>query len=350
MPAVTVNRRTRGSPMACRTSSPSASGSTQSEASEAHKLVQRQKLDALIGLAEMVGCRRQALLAYFNETLPAPCGNCDNCLAPPATIDGTTLAQKALSAVYRTGQRFGVGYVTDVLVGKADERVQRNGHDRLTVYGIGRDTSATDWRNLFRQLVAGGHLTADDEGHGTLALTETARPILRGEAKFLMRKPPAAEASRRGKSTGRKGQSAVRVGSGDETLYKALKELRLKLAAEANLPPYVICHDRTLIELAEKRPADAASLHGITGLGDRKIARYGAAMLEVIGRFQRHPLLQNRLSATVNQTLALHLQGRDAEAIARERGLDVGNGLWPFRRGDRGRPPRSPAGSGAGRN
>ncbi len=307
----------------------------QSEASEAHKLVQRQKLDALIGLAEMVGCRRQALLAYFNEALTEPCGNCDNCLAPPATVDGTTLAQKALSGVYRTGQRFGVGYVTDVLMAKIDDRIQRNGHDRLSVFGVGKDTSAADWRALFRQLVAAGHLMADDEGHGTLALTETARPVLRGEAKFLMRRPPAAEVVRRGKSGGgktggRKGQPGASIGSADEALFKALRELRLKLAAEANLPPYVICHDRTLIELAEKRPSDEAGLHGITGLGDRKIARYGAAMIEVIARFQRHPMLQNRLSATVNQTLALHLQGRDADAIARERGIEAATVLGHF--------------------
>ena len=159
----------------------------QSEGSDAFKQVQRQKLDALIGLAEMPGCRRQALLAYFGELNSAPCGNCDNCLSPPRTEDGTVIAQKALSAVYRTGQRFGVTYLADILAGKADERVLRNGHDRLSVFGIGKDLPQTTWKGLFRQLTAAGYLTGDDEGMGTLILTERARPLLRGEERFLMR-------------------------------------------------------------------------------------------------------------------------------------------------------------------
>ena len=294
----------------------------QSEAGEAHKAVQRGKLDALIGLAEMVGCRRQALLAYFGERLAEPCGNCDNCLNPPATVDGTTLAQKALSAVYRTGQRFGVGYVVDVLGAKTDERIARNGHDRLSVFGIGKDVAAAEWRALFRQLVAAGHLASDDEGHGTLGLTESARPILRGEAVFPMRKPPAPETGRRTK-TGRAAGGATRVTGEDEALFQALKALRLRLAAEANVPPYVIFHDRTLGEISQKRPENDTELHGVTGLGDRKIERYGRAILETVGRFKRHPMLSNRLSATVNQTLALHLQGHDAAAIANERGFEA---------------------------
>src|SRR5690606_15654337 len=151
------------------------------------KQVQRGKLDALIGLAEMPGCRRQALLSYFGETLSEPCGNCDNCLEPPATIDGTVLAQKALSTVYRPGQRFGVGYLVDILLGKADERAIRLSHDKLSVFGIGKDVDAAEWRGLFRQLVAAGMLTGDDEGHNTLALTDRARPLLRGEETFRMR-------------------------------------------------------------------------------------------------------------------------------------------------------------------
>ncbi|MCA9687203.1 MAG: HRDC domain-containing protein, partial [Myxococcales bacterium] len=277
---------------------------SQSEASEAYKSVQRGKLDALIGICEMTECRRRALLAYFSERLSEPCGNCDNCLNPPATIDATVLAQKALSAVYRTGQRFGVGYVVDVLVGKADERIGRNGHDKLSVWGVGKDVPAADWRSLFRQLLAAGHLITDDEGYGTLLLAETARPLLRGEVQFPMRKPPAPEASSR-KARGARGASgaATRVAPADETLFQALKALRLRLATEANLPPYVICHDRTLAELAERRPADEAGLAGITGLGERKIARYGAHFLECISGSKRHPMLDNRLSATINQTL-----------------------------------------------
>jgi len=292
----------------------------QSEGSDAFKAVQRQKLDALIGLAEMPGCRRQALLAYFGERLAEPCGNCDNCLNPPATEDATTLAQKALSAVYRTGQRYGVTYVCDVLCGKDDERIVRNGHDRLSVYGIGKDMPAASWKTLFRQLIAAGYLTGDEEGHGTLGLTETARPLLRGDQKFLMRvtRQPAKKAKRDAKAA-----KAASLAPQDQGLLAALKALRIKLAGEAKLPPYVIAQDRTLLELAEKRPSNEAALHDITGLGASKIKRYGAAFLDVIAGFKAHPLLANRLSATVNQTLAAHLRGLDAEAIASERRLDV---------------------------
>ncbi len=291
----------------------------QSEGADTFKQVQRQKLDALIGLAEMPGCRRQALLAYFGERLAEPCGNCDNCLTPPETQDGTVLAQKALSAVYRTGQRFGVTYVVDILTGKADERAHRNSHDRLSVFGIGKDVTAIAWKGLFRQLTAAGYLTGDDDGHGTLALTDRARPLLRGEDKFLMRVTRTAA-----KKTKRDAKPSHKVASENEALFQALKELRLKLAAAAKLPPYVVAQDRTLVELAEKRPATENALHDITGLGASKIARYGAAFLQTIAGFKKNPLLTNRLSATVNQTLAAHLRGLDAEAIATERRLETG--------------------------
>jgi ATP-dependent DNA helicase RecQ len=292
----------------------------QGDGAETFKQTQRQKLDALIGLCEMVGCRRQALLAYFGESRSEPCGNCDNCLSPPETSDGTVPAQKALSAVYRTGQRYGVGYLVDVLEGKADERVLRNGHDRLSVFGIGKDTDASAWRALFRQLAAAGYLTGDQEGYGTLLLTDKARPLLRGAERFMVRIAPQREKRAKGK---REAKSASLVAPADQTLFAALKALRLRLATDAKLPPYVICHDRTLAELASKRPATKTDLHDITGLGASKIKRYGAAFLETIAGFKAHPLLENRLSATVNQTLALHLQGLDAERIAAERRIET---------------------------
>jgi ATP-dependent DNA helicase RecQ len=291
----------------------------QSEGTDAFKHIQRQKLDALIGLAEMPGCRRQALLAYFGERGTEPCGNCDNCLNPPQTVDETVTAQKALSAVYRTGQRYGVGYVIDVLHGKADERILRNGHDRLTVFGIGKDRPVSDWKILFRQLTAAGHLTGDDDGHGTLVLTERARPLLRGEERFLMR--VTVQGTRKAK---KEPKLSIKVAPENQALFDALKALRLKLAAEAKLPPYVVAQDRTLIELAEKRPKNEAELHDILGLGASKIARYGAAFLATIAQHKKHPLLANRLSSTVNQTLAAHLRGLDADAIAAERRLEVG--------------------------
>jgi ATP-dependent DNA helicase RecQ len=296
----------------------------QSEAGETYKAVQRQKLDSLIGLAEMAGCRRQALLAYFGETRSEPCGNCDNCLAPPATVDASVLAQKALSAVYRTGQRFGVGYVTDVLTAKEDERIVRNSHDKLSVWGVGKDVPAAEWRSLFRQLLAAGYLATDEEGYGTLLLTERARTLLRGEEPFLMRRAAPTEPTRRtrnGRNSETRGAPAG-VSAADEPLFQVLRTLRLKLATEGNLPPYVICHDRTLAELASKRPATLAAMAEISGLGERKIARYGAVFLEAIAGSKRHPMLDNRLAPTVNATLALHLEGLDADRIAERRGLE----------------------------
>ncbi len=296
----------------------------QSEGSDAFKQVQRQKLDSLIGLAEMAGCRRQALLAYFGERSPEPCGNCDNCIDPPETVDATVSAQKALSAVYRTGQSFGVGYVVDVLMGKEDERIARNGHDRLSVFGIGRDEDAAAWRSLLRQLAAAGHLTGDTEGHGTLQLTDMARPLLRGELRFVMRVTKVQPRKGRSERKGNSASAASNVAPDDAALFQALKATRLRLAQAARLPPYVVCHDRTLVELAAKRPTSEAGLHDILGLGESKIRRYGAALIETISRFKKHPLLENRLSATVNQTLALHLTGLDADAIAAERRLEIG--------------------------
>ncbi len=250
----------------------------QSEGSEAFQRTQRQKLDSLIALCEMATCRRQALLAYFDETDTPPCGNCDNCLAPPALVDGTVAAQKALSAVFRTGERFGVTYLSDVLLGKKDARITRNGHDRLSVFGIGSELDAGGWRGLFRQLIACGCLFMDDEGHGTLGLTDKARPILKGEQQFLIRRLPQDVDSR----VRRKRAKGHEIAPANEALFLELKALRLRLSNEAHVPPFVICHDRTLAEIAEKRPATLDDLSLITGLGVAKIKRYGKALLEVV--------------------------------------------------------------------
>jgi ATP-dependent DNA helicase RecQ len=291
----------------------------QSDGSEAYKQVQRQKLGALIGLCELPSCRRQSLLAYFGERQTQPCGNCDNCLAPPETMDGTVLAQKALSAVYRTGQRFGATYLVDVLMGRANERITRAGHDKLPVFGIGKDTDELTWKGVFRQLAAAGHLTGDDDGYGTLLLTDAARPVLRGEQRFLVR-VATKETRAKGK---RQSKSAIAVAEADRTLFEALRAVRLRLAAEAKLPPYIICTDVTLAELASARPVDTEALHGITGLGNSKIARYGAALLATIAAHGRDAAPDNCLSQAVNQTLALHRQGLDVGKIAATRRLDV---------------------------
>jgi ATP-dependent DNA helicase RecQ len=255
------------------------------EAGEERKRVETAKLDALLALTELTSCRRQRLLAYFGEADAAPCGNCDNCLAPPATVDGTEAARKALSAIYRTGERFGAGYVIAVLRGEGDERVGKNGHDRLPVFGIGRNMDEAEWKGLFRQLAVQGMIETDVERHGALRLLPSCRPLLRGETTFELRKEARVPAGKRQERTrsSRTGKTAgPPVAAGDEPLLTALRALRSKLAADGNVPPYVIFHDRTLHELADKKPLSAGALHGITGMGDVKISRYGSAIVEVM--------------------------------------------------------------------
>ncbi len=258
----------------------------QGEAGEERKRVETQKLDALLGLTEITSCRRQRLLAYFGEAGTKPCGNCDNCLSPPATVDGTEAARKALSAIYRTGERFGAGYVIAVLRGEGDDRVAKNGHDRLPTFGVGKGLGDDEWRGLFRQLTVQGLIEVDLERHGALRLTASCRPLLRGETTFEMRKEARAPAGKRADRSVRGQRNGKGVGSpvasGDEALLAALRALRSRLAGEGNVPPYVIFHDRTLHELAEKKPLSAGALHGITGLGEVKISRYGSAIVELM--------------------------------------------------------------------
>jgi ATP-dependent DNA helicase RecQ len=197
-----------------------------SDAGEEHKRIIQQKLDAMLGLCELASCRRQAILAYFDEQLNEPCGNCDNCLSPPATWDATVDAQKALSTVYRTGQRFGVAYVTDVLRGKVDERIQRNRHDQLSTFGIGEELSVFEWRSLYRQLIALGYLRINMERYGALELTEKSRPLLRGETQLQARKQLRPEP---GKKQPKKSSAKSELRSIDEPIFQALRELRTKL-------------------------------------------------------------------------------------------------------------------------
>lgn len=256
---------------------------TQSDGTEAFKKVQNRKLDALVALAEMAGCRRQALLAYFDETLETPCGNCDNCLEPPATIDATRFAQMALSTVYRTGQRFGVAYLIDVLLGKPEDRIIQNRHDKLSVFGVGTELEAHAWRSLIRQLTSAGFLVGDDEGYGTLALTPEARPLLRSETTFVMRQPSksSGKGSKKEKRP-RKAKIADTLKEHDKPIFDALRKTRTQLAAKAKVPPYVICHDSSLRELAQRRPQSTEGLHKITGLGNVKIEKYGEAFIAII--------------------------------------------------------------------
>ena len=248
-----------------------------SDAPEERRRVEQAKFSALLGLAESTGCRRQALLAYFGEQLPAPCGNCDNCLDPPATFDASEPAQLALSCVYRTGQRFGVGYLIEVLRGGDDPRVASFGHDRLALYGRGQDRSAAQWRSLFRQLVARGLASVDIDGHGGLRLTDAARPVLRGEQRLFLREESTARERRR-----RKGAAAPVLASAEQALFEALRAERRRLADAHGVPAYVIFHDATLMQMAAERPQTLAELAQVGGVGAAKLERYGEAFLAVI--------------------------------------------------------------------
>ncbi|MFO1414893.1 MAG: DNA helicase RecQ [Burkholderiales bacterium] len=248
-----------------------------SEADDTFKRVSRAKLDALLGLCETAGCRRVRLLAYFGEA-SAPCGNCDTCLAPPQTWDATDAARKALSAIYRTGQRFGSRHVIDVLRGHANERVAKWNHEALSVFGIGADLDEAAWQSVFRQLVALGYIEVDHGAYGALKLAAAARPVLKGEERVEMRRvvPPAGRAKRdRGRANGA-------LSGADLSLLDALKAWRLGEARAQGVPAFVILHDSTLAELAQRRPGTLAELAEVSGFGARKLERYGAAVLAVV--------------------------------------------------------------------
>jgi ATP-dependent DNA helicase RecQ len=250
----------------------------ESDADENFKRVAHHKLETLLGLCELTSCRRQALLGYFGETLAAACGNCDTCLRPPLTWNGTEAAQKALSCVYRTGQRFGVNYVVDVLIGKDDARIRANRHDRLSTFAIGREHSAAAWRDIVRQLLAQAYLDIDPQGHGSLRLTEKARPLLRGETQLQLRHQAKAER----KVKHKKVATAAELSDCDRPLFELLKTRRLQLARDQGVPPYVIFHDSTLREMAVRRPMDEDSLRSISGVGEQKLTRFGAIFIDLI--------------------------------------------------------------------
>jgi ATP-dependent DNA helicase RecQ len=259
----------------------------ESPAEEEFKRGQRTKLDALLALAEAHDCRRVRLLAYFGEA-SSPCGNCDNCLAPPATWDATESARKALSCIYRFhqnhGQRFGAGHLIDVLRGKATEKVAQYQHERLSTFGIGADVSEAQWRAVLRQLIALGHLRTEGE-YNTLELTPSAREVLRGEVQMLLREPSEAPKRTRGARTARRGKDAappVALDPAGLERYTALKAWRAEVAKEHNLPAYVVFHDATLAEMARAVPGSLDEMARISGVGAKKLEAYGREILRVL--------------------------------------------------------------------
>jgi ATP-dependent DNA helicase RecQ len=258
-----------------------------SQGNDHFKRVERQKLDAMLGLCEVTKCRRQVLLRYFGDTLDQPCGNCDTCLNPPETWDGKVAVQKALSCVFRTGQRFGVTYLIDVLRGSENERILQFGHQAISTYGIGQELSANEWKSVFRQLVANGYLRADPEGYGALQLTEDCRPLLKGEVAIELRKDPVPDVAKTrsagGSSRGRKFADEVE----DKEAWEALRACRKTLAEEKGVPPYVIFHDATLFEILAKQPESLADMAEITGVGAAKLDKYGDQFLAALKPFLR---------------------------------------------------------------
>jgi ATP-dependent DNA helicase RecQ len=252
----------------------------ESDADEQRKALERQRLEAMLGLCETTLCRRQVLLRYFGEEPEKPCGNCDNCLFPPASWNGTEAARKALSCVYRTGQRFGVQHLVDVLLGRHSERVQRLGHEQLSTFGIGKGINDKGWFSIYRQLVTLGYLAVDPEGHGGLKLDPRARPLLKGEMELMLRKDAEPSLG----TSASKGRPARTT---EETrLFEDLRILRRELAETQGVPPYVIFQDAVLDEMIRKRPQSLAEFARLSGVGQKKLERYGDAFLNAL---KRHP-------------------------------------------------------------
>ncbi|MGH1471197.1 MAG: DNA helicase RecQ [Cellvibrionaceae bacterium] len=312
-----------------------------SQGNDEFKQVERHKLDAMLGFCEISTCRRQTLLQYFSDELDQPCGNCDTCLHPVETWDATNAAQKALSCVYRTGQRFGVGHLLDVLQGKETDRVINLGHHQLSTFAIGKDLSEQQWRSVFRQLVARGYITVDVEGYGSLYLTEKSRPVLRGEETLFLRKDREKQLSNKtsGKNANKHNQLAA---SDDKQLWEILRTLRSELAKEQGVPPYVIFHDATLMELVQYRPINTDEFSKVNGVGKSKLEHYAKDFINVITEFEEKMAMQDssndsgyhttgarkngstqQKESSQLQTLDLLHQGLTVEQIAEVRDLKV---------------------------
>ncbi|GEA59772.1 DNA helicase RecQ [Vibrio comitans] len=283
-----------------------------SDGNSQYKQVQMGKLNALLGYCELSSCRRQTLLGYFGESLSQPCGNCDNCLNPPKTWDGTQAAQKALSTVYRSGQTFGVTHLVNVLLGKSDEKIQRFGHESLSTFGIGTELTAEQWKGVFRQLIAMNYLTVEGM-YNNLKLTELCRTVLRGEQTIELRELRKAK-KKKTSST----KKSTALSAQDAEVFEKLRELRASLAKQQNVPAYVICHDASLADIALKRPLNHEELGQVSGFGDAKVAKYGDAIVELMIAQPKATLV---LTATEQTTVDLFNQLNKVDLVAAERGI-----------------------------
>lgn len=295
----------------------------ESQAPEMYKRVENQKLEKLIGFCESARCRRQVLLEYFGETAQ-PCGNCDTCMNPVETYDGTVQAQKFLSTVVRTNQRFGAGHLIDILLGKSTPRVNELNHHTLTTFGIGQEMSEKQWRSVARQLVGSGYLTTDDEGYGSLKITPKSAPVLKGQERLEFRQDTSVKAERKQRP------AQVELQGADAELFVALRTLRAEIAREQNVPAYVIFHDSTLRQMAIDKPRSPSAFAKLSGVGGRKLSSYGQAFMDVILQYapaseneteqptkQRMPIV----SDTVLATWELLKEGLLPEQVAAKRNL-----------------------------
>ena len=254
----------------------------ESTGAEQFKRSERHKLDAMLGLCEVTSCRRKVLLRYFADDAPNHCGNCDNCQIPPETWDATEAAQKVLSCVFRTGQRFGVMHVVDVLRGKETDKVVQHQHQLLSTFGIGSDIEDLQWRSVMRQLVVRGLLRVDLEGYSALQLTDLCRPVLKGEQSLHLRKEELRAPST--KKSAKKSDKKSQIAPEDQALWEDLRECRKQLSEEYNVPPYLIFHDATLKEMLETMPTSHSELLAITGIGESKLEKYGDEFLAIVRR------------------------------------------------------------------
>ena len=303
-----------------------------SNADEQQKRIEQHKLNALLGYCELIDCRRQTLLAYFDDHLEQPCGNCDTCLNPPQTWDSTVAAQQALSCIYRTGQCFGSSYLIKVLRGQKEARILQKGHDKLAVYGLGRQIDENTWRGLFRQLVVQNYIHVD-LNHGGLYLDNSSRPLLRGEQKLASRKIMEKLTERKSK---KKRAGLDKFSSSDFILFESLREKRRELATVQEIPPYTIFHDSTLVDMVSYQPTTLDKFSQLNGVGQAKRLKYGQIFIDIIQQYQQEnptnvavakipdpeqSTLISGLSDTVAASILSYRKGHSLAEIAHERGL-----------------------------
>lgn len=257
----------------------------KSQAPEQQKRIERQRLDAMLGLCEITTCRRQTLLHYFAEHLAKPCGNCDTCITPVKKWDGTDAARKALSCVYRSGQRFGVNHLIDILLGKNSAKITQFQHQQLTTFGIGTELDTNQWHSVFRQLVSRGYIYADMDSFGAFKLTDKCRPLLRGEESIELRKDNTQLSKKQNARKSSKSKVKANVPEHGEPLWQALRALRKKLADEHGIPPFTVFHDSALIDMITTKPGNREQLLAISGVGVSKLDKYGDQFLAVLSEF-----------------------------------------------------------------